>query len=158
MVTRAILVGLLGLSLSGCGLVDRLRGRAEAPPPEAPLDAMATEIAAPVATTPLDTPGQTVAELDTTTEAERAAALAAPATGGELGRVVVALGSPAETGLWVQTALVTTVTQGRITGPGGQSLAVELRPGTGAALMSLAAYQALGIGLTELPEITVFAG
>jgi hypothetical protein len=39
--------------------------------------------------------------------------------------------------------------------PNGQTLAVELRPGTGAALMSLAAYQALGIGLTELPELVI---
>jgi hypothetical protein len=32
-----------------------------------------------------------------------------------------------------------------------------LRPGTGAALLSLAAFRALGLGLTDLPEVTVFA-
>jgi hypothetical protein len=34
---------------------------------------------------------------------------------------------------------------------------VELRPGTGAALLSLAAFQALGLSLTDLPVVTVFA-
>jgi hypothetical protein len=31
-----------------------------------------------------------------------------------------------------------------------------LRPGTGGALLSLAAFQALGLSLTELPQVTVF--
>ena len=48
------------------------------------------------------------------------------------------------------------VAKGHVVAPNGQSLAVELRPGTGAALMSLSAYQALGIGLTELPEMVIF--
>jgi len=121
---------------------------------------MATEIASPVETTSLETlgSGQTAAALDTTTEAEKTAALAAtaPAASGQLGKSVVALGSPADTGLWVQTALVTAVTKGRVVAPNGQALAVELRPGPGAALMSLAAYQALGIGLVELPEMAIF--
>jgi hypothetical protein len=68
---------------------------------------------------------------------------------------VVALGSPADPGLWVQTSLVTAVTQGTVRAPNGQTLAVELRPGSGAALMSLAAYQALGIALTDLPELVI---
>jgi len=102
--------------------------------------------------------GATAAALDTTTEAEKVAALVAPAAGGEreLGRVVVALGSPAEQGIWLKTALVSAVTPGRVVTAGGQSLAVELRPGSGAALLSLAAFQALGLKLTELPEVTVF--
>ena len=68
----------------------------------------------------------------------------------------MALGSPAEQGIWLKTALVSAVTPGRVVTAGGQSLAVELRPGTGAALLSLAAFQALGLKLTELPEVTVF--
>ena len=150
------------LSLPGCAVLDRLQGRPKAPPaaeaaPEAPL---ATEIAAPVETTPLGTTGQTPEALDETTAAEKAAALSAPApsAAGELGRQVVALGSPIEQGLWVRTSLVTSVTQGSVRAPNGQTLAVELRPGTGAALMSLAAYQALGIALTELPELVIFGG
>jgi hypothetical protein len=52
---------------------------------------------------------------------------------------------------------VTNVTQGRIETAAGQSLAVELRPGTGGSLLSLSAYQALGLPLTGLPEIAVYA-
>ncbi len=153
MMFRVILVPLVALSLSGCALLQR-KPEAAAPPP--PGD-MATEIAAPVETTSLESmgSGQSVAALDTTSEAEKAAALAAPTGGGELGRQVVALGSPADPGLWVQTSLVTAVTQGTVRAPNGQTLAVELRPGSGAALMSLAAYQALGIALTELPEMVI---
>jgi len=96
--------------------------------------------------------------LDTTTAEEKAAALASPAKGGEqqLGKVVVALGPPAEQGLWLKTALVTEAVQGRIETADGKSLALELRPGTGGALMSLGAYQALGLSLTALPEVTVY--
>jgi hypothetical protein len=96
--------------------------------------------------------------LDTTTAEEKAAALASPAKGGEqqLGKVVVALGPPAEQGLWLKTSLVTEVVQGRIETAAGKSLALELRPGTGGALMSLGAYQALGLSLTALPELTVY--
>lgn len=102
--------------------------------------------------------GQAPEALDQTTAEEKSAALAAPAKGGEraLGKAVVALGSPAEPGLWVQTALVGAPSQGRIMAANGQSLAVDLRPGTGGALMSLAAYQALGIPLTDLPEVTIY--
>lgn len=143
----------LALALSGCASLDRARQ------PAAPADDLATEFAPAVAVTPLGTAGQAPAALDSTSAAEKAAALAAPAEGGEreLGRVVVALGAPAEQGLWVSTALVAAPTKGRVVAPNGQSLAVDLRPASGAALMSLAAYQALGIGLTELPELTVFA-
>jgi hypothetical protein len=69
---------------------------------------------------------------------------------------VVALGPPAEQGLWLSSALVGAVAQGRVTTASGQSLTLELRPGTGAALLSLAAFQALKLPLTDLPEVTVF--
>lgn len=132
------------LALSGCGMMQRLQGK---PAP-----------AEPVAVAPLGVSGATAEALDTTTEAEKAAALAAPATGGEreLGRVTVALGAPAEQGLWLATALVTAPVMGRVVTASGASLAVELRPGTGGALLSLAAFQALGLSLTELPEVTVY--
>ena len=46
--------------------------------------------------------------------------------------------------------------QGRIVTAAGKSLGLELRPGTGGALLSLAAFQALGLSLTELPQVTVY--
>ena len=150
---RVPVVLLVCAGLSGCAVIDRLKGREKAP--DAP-----TQIVAPVQTAPLDAmgAGQSPQALDQTSAAEKAAALAAPAKGGEreLGRAVVALGPPAEQGLWVQTGLVTAAAPGRVVAPNGQSLAVELRPGTGGALMSLAAYQALGIGLTDLPELVIY--
>jgi len=35
-------------------------------------------------------------------------------------------------------------------------VAVDLQSGSGGALLSLAAYRALGLALTDLPEVTVF--
>jgi hypothetical protein len=96
--------------------------------------------------------------LDQTSAEAKAAALAVPAKAGErrLGRVVVALGPPAEQGIWLASALVTKVGQGRVETATGKSLAVELRPGTGGALLSLAAFRALGLRLTDLPEVAVY--
>ncbi len=139
------------LPLAGCAA---LQGGKTAPAAD---PGMATEFAPAVETQSLEAmgAGQSVAALDRTSEAEKQAALAAAPGGGELGRQIVALGSPADTGLWVQTSLVKSVTRGSVRAPNGQVLAVELRPGSGAALMSLSAYQALGIGLTELPQMVI---
>ncbi|MFN6925544.1 MAG: D-galactarate dehydratase [Tabrizicola sp.] len=151
---------ILAILLSGCALFQQKAADARPGPVTGPSEAQpATEIAPAVATTVLGARAVSAAALDRTTPEEKAAALSARATGGErqLGRVVVALGPPAEQGLWLSTALVNEVAQGRITTADGKSLAVELRPGTGAALLSLAAYQALGLPLTSLPEVTIFA-
>jgi hypothetical protein len=125
-----------------------------APAPRDP----ATEMATSTGTAALGAKAVRAEVLDTTTAAEKAAALAAPAASGEkeLGKVVVALGPPAEQGLWLRTSLVTSVVQGRVETATGQSLTLELRPGTGGALLSLAAFQALGLSLTGLPEVAVF--
>lgn len=118
----------------------------------------ATDFAPVAASAALGASAVSATDLDSTTTAEKTAALAAPAEGGErkLGSTVVALGPPAEQGFWLSSMLVTEVTKGRVVAGPGQSLAVELRPGTGAALLSLAAYQALGLNLTDLPEVTVY--
>ena len=115
---------------------------------------------APVAAVPSVVPlgeGQDAAALDQTSEAEKAAALAEISGARELGVVVAALGSPAEQGFWLSAAIIATTAPGRVETASGQSVAVELRPGQGGALLSLAAYRALGLALTDLPELTVFA-
>lgn len=155
-----VLVPALALTLSGCALLQKPGAESRPGPVTGPSEVQpATEFAPAVGTTALGARAVSAAALDKTTAEEKAAALTAPAAGGErqLGKVVVALGPPAEQGIWLSTTLVGAVTQGRITTAEGRSLAVELRPGTGAALLSLAAYQALGLPLTSLPEITVFA-
>jgi hypothetical protein len=145
------------LALSGCNLLQKPGGPSGVTGSSEPQPA--TEFAPAVSTSVLGTTRAASAEaLDKTSAAEKAAALAAPATGGEreLGRVVVALGPPAEQGIWLSSPLVKAKTQGRIMTSAGKSLAVELRPGTGAALLSLAAFQALGLSLTELPQVTIY--
>ncbi len=144
-------------SLSGCGMVDRVfSGNQDAPE--------AGAIAEPVPDGPLSAikplgGAQTAAALDQSTEAEKTAATSAPTSAAkqDLGKVVVALGSPAEQGFWLRSALVTATGKGRVVTAGGASVNVDLQPGTGAALLSLAAYRALGLGLTDLPEVTVYA-
>ena len=152
------ILSVLAVALSCCALFQK---KAEGPGsitgPAEPLPA--TEFAPAVSTGVLGTTRAVSAEaLDKTTAQEKAAALAAPAAGGEreLGKVVVALGPPAEQGIWLSSALVKAVGQGRIVTAAGKSLGVELRPGTGGALLSLAAFQALGLNLTDLPEVTVY--
>ncbi|MFC3179934.1 hypothetical protein [Cypionkella sinensis] len=135
------------LGLAGCGMMQTEKA------PEAPVAS-----AAPVAR-PVIGAGKSAAALDSTTAAERAAAVAAKPAGGErsLGTAVVALGSPAEQGLWVKSPLVTVKAKGRVVTAGGASVAVDLLPGSGAASLSLAAFRALGLGLTDLPEVTIYA-
>jgi hypothetical protein len=151
------LILIAGLSsLSACGMVNRVLGRS----PEAVAAAVPVEPAADGALLSQPLGGaQSAAALDQTTDAEKAAATAAPSAAAEraLGAVTVALGSPAEQGFWLRSALVTSPGKGRVVTVTGQSVNVELQPGTGAALLSLAAYRALGLSLTDLPSVTVYA-
>lgn len=150
-----ILIPVMALSvLAGCGALQKLNQPKAAP-------GAAVEIAPPVATTtlmPALGQGKSVASFDTTSAAEKQAAVAK--TGGaeqKLGTAVVALGSPAEQGFWVRSALVKTAGKGRVVTASGASVNVDLQPGSGAASLSLAAFRALGLGLTDLPEVTIYA-
>lgn len=166
------LIALLALALAGCGGRFALFG---APPPEGPQVQVTVdpgdEVLRPRArpggvagTAPIRPQGRTAAALDTTTDAERAAARraaeAAPSAQ-SLGQTLAALGSPAEPGFWLRTGLVQTARPGRIQTTGGAALAVELRPsgrpaGAGSEI-SLAALRALEQPLTALVELQVFA-
>jgi hypothetical protein len=153
---QIVLFPVIALVLTGCGLFDSGAGPVAATAPADPQPAV--EGAASASVSVLGSRAVSAAALDTTTAEEKAAALGAPAAGGEqaLGKVVVALGPPAEQGIWLSTGLVDKVVQGRIETAAGKSLTLELRPGTGGALLSLAAFQALGLSLTDLPEVTVY--
>ena len=144
-------------SLPGCGLVDRVTGRSpEGAVSAGPLEAVPN---GPLSATKPLGGAQSAAALDQTTAAEKALATAAPAQSGErnLGAVIVALGSPAEQGFWLQSSLVSAPGNGRVVTDTGKSVAVDLRPASGTALLSLAAYRALGLGLTDLPKVQVYA-
>lgn len=100
--------------------------------------------------------------LDQTSAAERAAATAPPSARTQLlGDTLASLGSPTEAGFWLRTGLVTRVSQGRVeTTDGSKSVRVELRPsgaqaGAGSQL-SLAAFRALDLPLTQLVTLRVF--
>ena len=161
-IAPAVLVFLL--ALAGCSQIERLRAPAPQAGP-APGDAVrpvarpgsgAAARIAPVA-------ARGAEAFDTTTEAERAAAIApVPAGGQELGRVVASLGNPAEPGFWLSTALVDRPRPGTVRLGSGTSAQVEaqveLRPASGGgAQLSLAAFRALDLGLTDLPELVVSA-
>ena len=108
---------------------------------------------------------RTAAQFDTTTSAEKAAALEAakiPVTGGPLGKTVTSLGDPAQPGLWLETPLVEAVRMGRVVYLAtGKAAVLELRPIAGASgvgsRLSLAAMRLLEAPLTGLPELEVFS-
>ncbi|TRD16438.1 D-galactarate dehydratase [Palleronia caenipelagi] len=141
--------------------IDRAPGQVDAPAapvvaqPETPA-----EVAAVVDAPPPSPAATTVAQLDTTTEAQKAAATAAPqSVGARLGTAQAALGDPTDPGLWLKTGLVSSPQPGRVQAANGQSVLVELRPvpGDGGPTMSLAAMQALQVPLTDIPVVTVYA-
>jgi hypothetical protein len=152
MMKHVLLFVSMAALISGCGAFNRLTSAPKAPP---------VEIVAPVeetVTLPAMGAGQAAAALDQTSAAEKAAATAPATTGArELGRTSVALGSPAEQGFWLKSPLVAAAGKGRVTTASGASVAVDLQPGSGGSLLSLAAYRALGLALTDLPEVTVAA-
>lgn len=100
--------------------------------------------------------GRSAAKLDSATPSQAKAALAPAASGRLLGRAVVGLGSPAEAGFWVQSALIHRAGKGRVVSASGASVSVDLLPTTGAASLSFSAFRALGFALTDLPEVMIY--
>ena len=152
---QIILIPVVALSvLSGCGLVQKIGRPAAAP-------GSAVEIAPPVATTtlqPVMGQAQSAAALDQASAAEKTAAVAKTGQSEQkLGMAVVALGSPPEQGFWVKSALVKAEGKGRVVTASGASVNVDLIPTDGAASLSFSAFRALGLGLTDLPDVTIYA-
>ncbi|MEM6307244.1 MAG: hypothetical protein AAF701_04600 [Pseudomonadota bacterium] len=86
-------------------------------------------------------------------------AVAPVVTPQSFGTTVASLGNVGETGLWLKTPLVKNQQQGILTAGNGQTVQVTLMPlpgpATGGSRISLAALQALGLPLTDLPELGV---
>lgn len=152
--------------LAGCGDragLGKLIGRDRSAPASAPADmqtgaiigATTPELAAP----PPPVEATSAAVLDTTTDAQKEAATAvAPLPGDTLiGQTIISLGNPTEPGFWLRGGPVKAASQGRVETIGGQSVQVDLMPGEGPAQLSLAAYRALGLNLTDLVEVRVYA-
>lgn len=137
------------VTLAGCGFADRMRDKIL--PADAGTVAQTSNL-----TGPGTVAAKSVEAMDTTSAVERTRAMSAGPVGGEeLGRVRVTLGNPAEAGFWLRSTLVTIPTPGRVVSVEGATVAVTLLPGTGGAQLSLAAFRALGLPLTELPEVLV---
>ncbi|SMH53021.1 hypothetical protein [Maritimibacter sp. HL-12] len=146
-------------------LVVLLSACAEIAPPDAdmaPPEGMTRPMPRPDSDAP-PSGARTADAFDTTTDAERAAALSAtvPGTEARLGRTVATLGSPADPGLWLETPLTDRVRPGRVVAvASGESVKLELRPidappGAGSRI-SLPAVRLLNIGLTGLHDLDVF--
>ncbi|MEC7763930.1 MAG: D-galactarate dehydratase [Pseudomonadota bacterium] len=127
--------------------------------PAANVKPVETTVTAP----PPPTGARTEDAFDTTTEEERAAAVAAPEPAGErsLGTTVATLGSPTDPGIWMETPLVSAVTQGRVEAENGKSVKLELRPidgpATAGSRISLPALRLLEVGLAGLHTLSVYA-
>lgn len=127
--------------------------------PSAPQSAISEPLPLPTPelSAPPPKPGaRTVETLDTTTDEQRKAATAATVpAGGSLGKVVVTLGDPTTPGFWLRSSLVSAPVPGVIRTAGGVTVQVDLMPGEGAAQLSLAAFRAAGLSLTDLPTVEV---
>ena len=145
------------LALAACG--DSLPGLRDAPATGIAALEATPEALDPAMSAPSPPAGAVTAEaLDTTTSEQRAAALAAPvAAERELGRLAVSLGTATTPGFWLRSTLVDAPRPGRVVTAAGGTLQVDLLPGGGAAQLSLSAFRALGLNLTALPEVTVYA-
>ena len=167
----------LVLGVSGCAnlpLPQRLTNPLARPAPAAAPDT-APDIAPDAGPKITVTPAQTAAlrppaagarsvqGFDTTSPAQRAAAVAAAANAPaavRAGLTTVSLGDPAAPGLWLETPLIRVATSARVTVPAtGQAAVLDLRPIPGAtgagSRMSLAAMRLLGLPLTALTEVAV---
>lgn len=105
---------------------------------------------------------RTVDEFDTSTAADKAAAVAPAAGGTDLGLTIATLGAAGEPGFWLKTPLVRAPGPGRAVYPAnGKSVKVDLIPIPGdsgaGSRMSLAALRVLEAPLAGLPELRVFS-
>ena len=158
---RQVVLAIPALALGGCAALQDAFGPVGGAAAEAPVSETVV-ILQPAAPPP--PPGAVTAEaFDTTTEEDRAEALAAPEPAAErtLGTTVATLGAPSDPGIWLKTPLVDAVTEGRVDYE-GRSVNLELRPSGGEAgsgsQLSLPAMRLLEAPLAGVLELTVFAG
>ncbi len=145
---------------------DWLRTDGGAAPAEVAAAALPVEPVETLDPTPPPPPpptARTVEQFDTTSAEDRAAALAPVEPAGEerLGTTLATLGSPADPGIWISTALVTELTPGRAeVAETGATVNLELRPSGGEAgsgsEISLPAMRLLNIPFTAIQELIIY--
>lgn len=160
------------MALAACDQLALAPAAPEAParPEVTTTEAAPVRVVAPVLTAgaagsaPLSRPAAARADAyDRSTAEEKAVAVATPAAGARrLGSTIASLGNPTEQGFWIKTPLVAAAGKGRLVDPAsGKSVNVDLiplaGPESGGSQVSLAALQMLGVSLTGLPKLEVFA-
>lgn len=144
---RWVLMIGVGAFLAGCAALPNL-----APEREVAGEGRAVGVTTDILVRPRARPDGAVPET-ATPEAEE------PIKQGVLGTTVASLGSVSEPGLWLKTPLVSAMQPGRVRLPGGSAIEVQLLPIEGAetagSRISLAAMQALGVPLGDLPTLEV---
>lgn len=152
---KLILIPALSVLLAGCAGIDMPQIM---PMPSAP-DAGTTS--APVAPPP-PVGAVTVEQFDTTSAEDREdAVVSAPLSQGALGQTIATLGDPAAPGFWLETPLVTSEQEGRVTAANtGRTVKVTLRPISGptgaGSRISLSALRLLDLPLAGLHELEVY--
>lgn len=153
-------VCIICLALAGCGQLDV--GPAAERPGSSDGAATAGDPAETTSVAPPPPEARDADTFDTTTAADRAAALedAAAQERRVLGRTVVSLGDPARPGFWLSTPLAEAAGPGRVV-LGTRSVAVRLEPVAdperSGSRLSLAAMRLLDLPLTALTEVEVVA-
>ena len=126
-------------------------------PPEALVETIE-----PVGIAALDAPApppeaRRTNEFDTTTQAQRLAALEPEEEGVLIGQAVLTLGDPGRAGFWVETEFVSKPGQGRVELDGGEKgVDVALLPTSGSGRISLAALRLLEVPLTAFVKVNIF--
>ena len=99
-------------------------------------------------------------DIATAQERNAATVINSSTTSVELGETIASLGNPAETGFWLKTNLVNSITNGRLLDQAsGKSVNVTLIPDGGsgtAGQISISALRFLELPLMALPKLTVF--
>ena len=146
--------------ISGCASLQWPGASRPAPEPTAAAPETA---AGDPAIAPVPPAARTVEQFDTTTDAQKAAAVSGATSGGgvDLGVTIASLGSPSEPGFWLKTPLVDAPAKGRAVYPQtGKSVELDLipidGPKTAGSRMSLSAMRLIGAPFTGLPEIRVY--
>ncbi|MBT2130891.1 hypothetical protein [Aliiroseovarius lamellibrachiae] len=153
---QLILIPALSVLLAGCAGFDIPQ---ILPMPSAP-DA-GTTTSAPVAPPP-PVGAVTVEQFDTTSAEDREdAVVSTPLSQGALGQTIATLGDPAAPGFWLETPLVSSETEGRVTAANtGRTVKVTLRPISGpngaGSRISLSALRLLDLPLAGLHELEVY--
>ena len=159
---RLMLLPVLALAACDTPFFESLMVPASAPVVEVPVEAPLPTLD-PTPPPPPPPTARTVAQFDTTTAEDRAAAVAVVEPAGEqsLGSTIATLGSPADPGIWIKTPLVSELEMGRAEyAANGKTVNLELRPSGGEAgsgsQISLPAMRLLDIPLTALAEVALF--